>query len=245
MKTLFLSDLHIGTDNCQTEKILDLLKTFGTDTGYSLDALYLVGDIIDFVAMRKRIGWNKQHTTLVQKFLRMSRKGVKIFYIIGNHDYHLEFLDDKTFGDIHILERDQYQASSGDTFLVLHGHQADGFILKHPWLYWLGDGAYEISVFLNRNLNRLRSIFGLEYWSLSLYLKSKVKSALSFVNKVDDYLIRLTQDSYCQGVIYGHTHMAKDEVKYGFRIMNTGCGTEYVSYILDDGQGNIKLHYWK
>jgi UDP-2,3-diacylglucosamine pyrophosphatase LpxH len=174
----------------------------------------------------------------------MSRKGVKVKYIIGNHDFQLEFLTGQLFGDIEILEKDKFISSNGLQYLVLHGHQADGFILQHPWLYWLGDTAYEFSVFINKNLNRFRSWFGLPYWSLSLYLKGKVKGALSFVNKVDDFLLRLTQDNECQGVIYGHTHLAKNEVKSGFNIINTGCGTEYVSYVIDDGAGSLKLIYF-
>ncbi|MEM4248267.1 MAG: UDP-2,3-diacylglucosamine diphosphatase, partial [Candidatus Nanoarchaeia archaeon] len=132
-RTIFISDVHLGTKISQTEKLLDFFRE------NECEKLYLVGDIVDMAAIRRHMFyWDETHNTVIQKLLRMARKGVKITYIIGNHDIYLSFLIREVFGLITIKEKDIHKTLKGDACLVMHGHQLDGAIRKIPWLYWLG-----------------------------------------------------------------------------------------------------------
>lgn len=242
---IFLSDIHLGTSVCQADKLLLFLKSLETPTGYNVKTVYLVGDIIDFTAMAVKNKWDSSHTTVIQKFLRMSRKGVKFYYIQGNHDYILENVLDWTFGDIQIAERVIHETKTGERYLVLHGHQFDGFVHTMPWLYWLGDTAYSLSIFINKWFNKGRKLFGLNYWSLSYYLKTKVKSTIKFINDFNKIIVEECKNTKdISGIIYGHTHCPSDSMIDEYRIMNIGCSTEITTCIVEHEDGRLELiHY--
>lgn len=240
-KSLFLSDIHLGTAVCQADKLLEFLKTLETEDGYKTERLFLVGDIIDFEAMSKGYkGWSKSHTTVVQKFLRMSRKGVKIYYVLGNHDILLRYVNGWNFGDIEIIERFEEDTPTGKT-LILHGHQYDGFVKSIPLLYWIGDNAYMFMLFVNKWYNRLRKLFGYKYWSLSHYLKTKVKSVLSFMNKFNTMIVEDCKKEDIKNVIYGHTHLPGINKLEDIYVINTGCSTELTTCVIEKESGVYTL----
>ena len=179
IRTLFISDVHLGTKKSQADKLLEVLKK------YEFEQLIIVGDFVDLTSLKRKFYWKESHSTIIQKVLRMSRKGVKVNYILGNHDHYLRELIKEgniSLGDIEISDELYYYTTKGEKIYICHGDQFDGFVRLHPFLYMLGDWAYELSFKINTIYNKIRKMFGLEYWSLSKFSKSKVKEAVSFIN---------------------------------------------------------------
>lgn len=233
-KTLFISDIHLGTRNTQTDKLIDFLKT------NKFSKIYLVGDIIDMIAMKRKFYWKNKHNTVVQKLLKMS-KNTEIIYIIGNHDIFLEPLVGQSFGDIKILESDVHKAADNKEYTIIHGHQFDGALLSYTWLYYLGNFAYDLSVQINNIYNKIRRKMGLGYWSLSLYLKKKTKNAIKFINNFENIVGMYAAENGIENIIAGHIHMSEDKKIGDVRYMNCGCWTEFTSCIVEDMDGNMEV----
>ncbi|WP_247646256.1 UDP-2,3-diacylglucosamine diphosphatase [Deefgea sp. CFH1-16] len=173
-RSIWISDLHLGTAGCQADYLLDFLKHTESEQ------LYLVGDIIDGWAMQRSWYWQQSHNDVIQKILRKARKGTLVTYIPGNHDAGARQFIGLLFGDIRIENEVIHTMANGKRFLVIHGDQFDGVIQCARWLAMVGDHAYEITLKLNRWFNHLRARLGLSYWSLSQYLKHKVKKSGAF-----------------------------------------------------------------
>jgi UDP-2,3-diacylglucosamine pyrophosphatase LpxH len=238
VKTLFISDVHLGTSKCQADKLLQVLKD------YEFEELVIVGDFIDLTSLKRKFYWKPDHSTVIQKILRLSRKGTKVTYILGNHDYFLRGLikeDNINLGDILICDEYFYQTSKGEMIYICHGDQFDGFIRLHPFLYVLGDWAYEMSFKINKWYNKIRRFFGLEYWSLSQYLKSKVKNAISFINDFKILSMKRLEEVNCDSIMIGHIHTPAIEKIGEKNYYNTGDFCESCSFLYEDLSGDIKL----
>jgi UDP-2,3-diacylglucosamine pyrophosphatase LpxH len=177
----------------------------------------------------------------------MSRKDIKVIYVLGNHDYYLRGLiqdENISIGDILICDEFYYTSVKGERIYICHGDQFDGFIRMHPFLYVLGDWAYELSFKINKVYNKIRRVFGLDYWSLSAYLKSKVKNAISFVNDFKILSIKKLEEVGCDSIMIGHIHTpAIESIKSGGFYYNTGDMVESCSYLIETLDGNIELLY--
>lgn len=240
IKTLFISDIHLGTKKCQAEKLLEVFKN------YEFEQLVIVGDFIDLTSLKRKFYWNESHSTVIQKILRFSRKGVKVNYILGNHDYYLRGLikeSNLNVGDIEISDELFYMTTKGESIYICHGDQFDGFVRLHPFLYMIGDFAYELSFKINNIYNKIRSVFGLEYWSLSKFLKSKVKDAVSFINDFQRLSVMKLEEIGCDSIMIGHIHTPAIEKLKEKNYYNTGDFCESCSYIIEDLEGNIILNY--
>ena len=238
VKTLFISDIHLGNHKSQAGKLLEVLK----DIEY--ENLVIVGDFIDLTSLKKKFYWNTDHSTVIQKILRSSRKGVNVTYILGNHDFYLRGLikdENINIGDITICDEMYYETSKGEKIYICHGDQFDGFIRLHPFLYVLGDWAYEFSFKINKAYNWFRRIFGLEYWSLSQYLKSKVKNAITFINDFKILSLKKLDEVDCDSIMIGHIHTPAIEKIGDKTYYNTGDFCESCSYLYEDLNGDIKL----
>lgn len=238
VKTLFISDVHLGTSKCQADKLLGVLKD------YEFEELVIVGDFIDLTSLKRKFYWKPDHSTVIQKILRASRKGTKVIYILGNHDYFLRGLikeDNINLGDILICDEYFYETSKGEKIYICHGDQFDGFIRLHPFLYVLGDLAYEMSFKINKFYNKLRKVFGMEYWSLSQYLKSKVKNAISFINDFKILSIKKVEEVRCDSIMIGHIHTPAIEKIGEKTYYNTGDFCESCSFLYEDLSGDMKL----
>ena len=236
VRTLFISDVHLGSSKSQADKLLEVLKN------YEYENLIIVGDFIDLTSLKKKFYWNQDHSTVIQKILRSSRKGVKVTYILGNHDYYLRGLikeEDMNIGDITLCDEMYYETLKGEKIYICHGDQFDGFIRLHPFLYILGDWAYELSFKINKIYNFIRKSFGMEYWSLSAYLKSKVKNAISFVNDFKILSIKKLEEVGCDSIMIGHIHTPAIEERY----YNCGDFCESCSYLIETLDGDIELLY--
>jgi len=168
-RAIFISDLHIGTPGFQADALMDFLKH------HPSQMLYLVGDIVDGWQLRRRWFWPQSHNDVLQKLLRRARKGCRVIYVPGNHDEFARAFVGHAFGGVDVQEEAVHVTATGQRMWVVHGDLFDGVIQCAKWLAHVGDWLYEFTLKLNRHLNRLRARLGLEYWSLSAYLKHRVK----------------------------------------------------------------------
>lgn len=238
IRTLFISDVHLGTKKCQADKLLEVFRK------YDFEKLVIVGDFIDLTSLKRKFYWNESHSTVIQKVLRLSRKGVKVCYVLGNHDCYLRGLikeSNISIGDIEISDEMLYTTLKGESIYICHGDQFDGFVRLHPFLYMIGDFAYELSFKINSVYNKIRKIFGMEYWSLSKFLKSKVKDAISFINDFKRLSVMKLEEEGCDSIMIGHIHTPAIEDIDGKKYYNTGDFCESCSYIIEDLEGEIVL----
>ena len=237
-KTIFISDIHLGSKACQAELLLDFLKHNDSEK------LYLVGDIVDGWRLKRKWYWPQSHNDVVQKILRKARKNTEIIYVPGNHDEGLRRYIGTHFGGIEVRPTDIYEAVNGDKYLVLHGDSFDNVMLYARWLASIGDHAYDLVLRLNTVFNGLRRLMGLRYWSLSSYLKIKVKNAVQFISEFERVLANEAQKAGVQGVICGHIHHAEMK-QYGDIIyMNDGDWVESCSALIEHFDGTWEIIFW-
>ncbi len=238
-RSIWISDVHLGTSGCQAEYLLDFLKH--TESEY----LYLVGDIIDGWAMKRSWYWRQAHNDVVQKLLRKARHGAKIIYIPGNHDEAARQFLGLMFGDIRIEDELIHTTADGRRLLVLHGDRFDGVVQCAKWLAIVGDRLYDFTLTLNRIFNRIRSRFGLGYWSLSQFLKHKVKTAVSFVSRFEEAVAAEARSQGLDGVICGHIHKAEMREVDGVLYCNDGDWVESLTALVELENGELRIVHWQ
>jgi UDP-2,3-diacylglucosamine pyrophosphatase LpxH len=237
-RSIFISDVHLGTRRAQTDTLLDFLRENESDQ------LYLVGDLIDSWALRKAWYWDQLHNDVVQKLLRKARKGTKLFYIPGNHDENFRNFLNLRFGRVAILNDAVHLGANGKRYLVLHGDKFDGVIRYTPWLARLGDAAYEGSMKLNSLVNHIRRLFKLPYWSLSAYLKYRIKKAVEFISRFENAIVREAKARGCSGVICGHIHSPDNRMIDGIHYLNDGDWVESCTALVEHFDGTFEIVEW-
>ena len=237
-RSIWISDIHLGTKDSKVDYLLDFIKH--TESDY----LYLVGDIIDGWKLKKSWFWAQNQNDLIQKVLRKARKGTKIYYIPGNHDEAFRDYAGIHMGEIEIKQNAEHVTADGRKFLVLHGDEFDGIIRYAKWLAILGDKAYTAALFINHYYNALRKKLGYPYWSLSLYLKHKVKNAVNFINAFEEALAEETKQRGFDGIICGHIHKAEIREFDGITYCNDGDWVESCTALVEDFSGNLSIIYW-
>jgi UDP-2,3-diacylglucosamine pyrophosphatase LpxH len=235
---LFLSDIHLGTKGCQAERLLDFLRH------HEAEAIYLVGDIVDGWQLRAGWYWPQSHNDVVQKLLRQARKGVRIVYVPGNHDEFLRGYYGSHFGGVEVTETAIHHGCDGKRYLVIHGDYFD-MVVKHArWLAYLGDHAYEIALGMNRIFNAFRHLMGLHYWSLSQWLKLKVKNAVNYIGEYERTLVAEAARREVDGVICGHIHHAAVRDDFGTRYINCGDWVESCTAVVEHFDGRFEVITW-
>jgi UDP-2,3-diacylglucosamine pyrophosphatase LpxH len=238
-RAVFISDLHLGTPGCQASALLDFLKA------HPSDYLYLVGDIVDGWQLRRRWYWPQSHNDVVQKLLRRARKGCRVVYVPGNHDEFARGFIGHQFGGIEVVEEAVHTTADGRQLWVIHGDYFDGVIQCAKWLAYLGDNLYEFTLKLNRHLNTLRARMGLPYWSLSAYLKQKVKKALNYVTDFEEAVAHEARRRGHQGVVCGHIHRAEMREINGTLYCNDGDWVESRTALVEHHDGRLELLQWQ
>jgi UDP-2,3-diacylglucosamine pyrophosphatase LpxH len=206
--------------------------------------LYLVGDIIDGWQLRKGWFWPQAHNDVIQKILRKARKGTQVVYIPGNHDEAARQFCDLAFGDIHVRGEAFHTTLAGKRLWIVHGDLFDGVIQHAKWLAYLGDTLYTLILLLNRWFNRARTRLGLNYWSLSQYLKHQVKNAVNFISKFEHVMTDEARRRGCDGVVCGHIHKAEIRDIDGVLYCNDGDWVESLSALVETFDGDLKIIYW-
>jgi UDP-2,3-diacylglucosamine pyrophosphatase LpxH len=238
VRTLFLSDIHLGTRGCQATMLLDFLKF------YEVETIYLVGDIIDGWRLKTSWYWPQAHNDVVQKLLKRVHKGSRIIYIPGNHDEFMREYVGNNFGGVDIMETAIHEGADGKRYLVIHGDHFDMVVRHAPWLAYVGDGAYTLALGINTYVNAIRRRLGLTYWSLSAWAKLKVKKAVNHIGRFEELLALEARRHEVQGVICGHIHHAEIHDEGGVRYMNTGDWVESCTAIVEHYDGRFEIVRW-
>ena len=238
VRTVWISDLHLGTPGCQAGPLLDFLRQ------YECHTLYLVGDIIDGWQLRRSWYWPQEHNDVVQKILRKARKGTRVVFVPGNHDEFARRYVEHNFGGVDVHEDCVHTTLDGRRLWVTHGDLFDGVIQCARWLAVAGDIAYETTLRFNRHLNRFRARLGLPYWSLSRYLKLKVKRAVSYVCAFEEAVAREVRRRGLDGVVCGHIHQAEIRDIGGVLYCNDGDWVESLTALVEHHDGRLEIVDW-
>lgn len=235
VRTVWISDLHLGTPGCQAKALLAFLRDVECET------LYLVGDIIDGWQLRRNWYWPQEHNDVVQKILRKARKGTRVVFVPGNHDEFARRYLALNFGGVDVVEDCMHITADGRRLWVTHGDLFDGVIQCAKWLAYAGDMAYEFTLKVNRWFNRARARLGLPYWSLSRYLKSKVKRAVSYVGDFEAAVAREARRRGADGVVCGHIHHAEMRLVDGTLYCNDGDWVESLTALVEHADGRLEI----
>jgi UDP-2,3-diacylglucosamine pyrophosphatase LpxH len=240
VRSLFLSDIHLGTRACQAERLLEFLRE------HDADHLFLLGDILDFWAMKRRgVYWSAAQNTVVQKILKRARHRVDVIFVPGNHDEVVREHVGTSFGDIRVVSEWVHTAADGRRYLLLHGDEFDVVTKYHRWLALVGDHAYALVVRLNILLSRLRRALGITgYWSLSGYAKRRVKRAVGFIFDFEESVVRHVRERGVDGVICGHIHAAAIKRIEGVDYLNCGDWVDSCTAIVEAMDGRMELVHW-
>jgi UDP-2,3-diacylglucosamine pyrophosphatase LpxH len=238
-KTIWISDLHLGSTQCQADVLLDFLKHNESEK------LYLVGDIIDFWALSKKMYWPRDHNTVIQKVLRKARHGTQVIYIPGNHDENVRDYDNYVFGDIVVKNSDVHITSTGKRYLVVHGDEYDTIAKCHKWIAKLGNEGYDFLLWVNRFLRIIRRCLGMQSnFSLAAFIKFKVKNVVQFISDYEESIVSMLKDQSLDGVICGHIHHAEIKDINEFLYINTGDFVESCTAIVEHFNGTLELVKW-
>jgi UDP-2,3-diacylglucosamine pyrophosphatase LpxH len=237
-RTAFISDIHLGTRGCQAELLLEFIRELECET------LYLVGDIVDGWKMKSGWFWPQAHNDVVQKILRLARKGVRVVYVPGNHDDRIRDFCGVHFGGVVVARDAIHEAADGRRYLVTHGDEFDGVVQHAKWLAFLGDWSYRGLLALNTQFNRVRHMLGLGYWSLSAFLKQRVKDAVAFIDQFEAAMAEEARRRGVQGVICGHIHKAEMREIDGIAYLNDGDWVESCTAIVEGFDGRFEIVRW-
>lgn len=238
-RALFLSDVHLGTRTSQAELLLEFLKH------NDADIIYLVGDIVDFWRIKRGAVWPQSHNDVLQKLLRKVRKGTRVVLVPGNHDEALRDYCGQRFGGIEIERHAFHETAAGQRYFVTHGDDFDVVVRYARWLAYLGDRGYELALWSNTPLNLVRRRFGLGYWSLSAFLKLRVKRAVNFIGEFERALAEEARRQNVDGIICGHIHHAASVHYSGIHYLNCGDWVESCTAVVEAPSGELELIRWR
>ena len=235
-RTGWISDVHLGTKGSNASALLDFLRANEFET------LYIVGDLIDIWSLRRGVYWPQTHNDVIQKILRKARKGTRVIYIPGNHD---EFLLSHlgAYGAVTIQKHAFHRTADGRRILVMHGHELDTVVQNVKWLAFAGDLGYQFLLSLNPLVNFVRRRFGLGYWSLSAYVKKRVKDAVSFIGKFEAAVAKYAEKYGVDAVLCGHIHNASIHNFGRITYYNAGDWVETCSALVERADGVIEIVY--
>ena len=237
-RTIWISDVHLGTKGCNAEMLIDFLDHTDSET------MYLVGDIIDGWRLKKKVFWPVSHNDIVWRILKRARRGTRVVYIPGNHDEIVRQFAGMNFGGVEIARAAVHTTADDRRLLVLHGDEFDTVMLAHRWLAFVGDALYEFMMRLNGVVNRVRKTFDLPYWSLSKAAKHKVKNAVEFISKYEELVARAAAERGVDGVVCGHIHTAEIRTFDGIEYYNDGDWVEGGNALVEHFDGRMELLHW-
>jgi UDP-2,3-diacylglucosamine pyrophosphatase LpxH len=237
-RTIFISDVHLGTRGCKAELLADFLACNSCET------LYLVGDIIDGWQLKRRWYWTTAQTRVVQEILRKADEGTRVIYIPGNHDEFLRRYCGRVIAGVEIKREAIHETADGRRLLVLHGDQFDSVIGYAKWLAHIGDRAYCLALAVNDRLHAVRERIGRPYWSLSAYLKRAVKNAVEYVSRYEDVVAHAALSRGVDGVVCGHIHHAENRRIGPILYINDGDWVESCTAVAEDARGHLEILRW-
>ncbi|MBA3676438.1 MAG: UDP-2,3-diacylglucosamine diphosphatase [Sphingosinicella sp.] len=237
-RTIWISDVHLGTRGCNDKLLLDFLDHVDSDT------LYLVGDIIDGWRMKKRYYWPERHNAIVRRIMKRAKRGTEVIYIPGNHDEMFRQFSGMNFGGVRIRKKAVHVTADGRRLLVLHGDEFDAVVMAHRWLAFAGDAAYEFLMKMNFVVNHVRRLLDLPYWSLSQHARHKVKNAVAFISRFEETVAHEARSKKVDGVICGHIHTAEERDFCGVTYYNDGDWVESCTALVEHFSGQMEILHW-
>jgi UDP-2,3-diacylglucosamine pyrophosphatase LpxH len=238
LRTVFISDIHLGFKGCSAELLLDFLRHA------EMDYLFLVGDIVDVWSMQKNMFWPQSHNDVLRTILGKAKRGTKVIFVPGNHDEVFREFDGAVFGNLEIHREYVHRASDGRRMLVLHGDEFDSVVKCSPWLAKLGSNIYDILLAANPYINWARRKFDLPQWSLSSYLKNKAKTAVQYIGSFEDAVAQAARKRGVEIVVCGHIHRAEMRDIHGILYCNDGDWVESCTSLVEDMNGQLRLIDW-
>ncbi|AKH43365.1 UDP-2,3-diacylglucosamine pyrophosphatase LpxH [Altererythrobacter atlanticus] len=237
-RTIWISDIHLGTRGCNAEMLIDFLDSVDSDT------MYLVGDIIDGWRLKKKFYWPDSHNDIVWRILKRAKRGTRIVYIPGNHDEMFRQFTGLHFGGVEIRRAAFHETADGRRLMVIHGDEFDAVMLAHRWLAFVGDALYTMTMRLNHSVNVVRRRLGLPYWSLSRMAKHKVKNAVEFISRYEEVVARAAAQRGVDGVVCGHIHTAEFRDFDGIEYWNDGDWVEGCNALVEHADGTMEILHW-
>ena len=241
-RTIWISDVHLGTKGCNHELLIDFLDHTDSDT------MYLVGDIIDGWRLKKKVYWPPEHSDIVWRILKRAKRGTRIIYIPGNHDEMVRPFSGMNFGGVEIMRAAFHDTADGRRLMVLHGDEFDTIMLAHRWLAFVGDALYHVMMKLNNWVAAARKRLGLPYWWISKAAKNKVKNAVEFISKYEEVVARAAAERGVDGVVCGHIHTAEfRSFEYGGKRVeywNDGDWVEGCNALVEHADGRMEILHW-
>jgi len=238
-RTIWLSDIHLGSKACRIDLLLDFLHH------HQCDRLYLVGDIVDVERMRRRFYWPKSHTAAVQSILAMARAGTEIVYVPGNHDDDFRVMAEQFLGPAEVRRQTVHRTADGRRLLVLHGDEFDGAIRCGALASLIGRVGYRLLLSLNRLGHRISTLRGRPYWSLAQAVKMRIGKASAYVERFQDACLQAARDAGLDGVVCGHIHRADLLEKDALIYCNDGDWVESCTALIETHAGELQLIHWR
>jgi UDP-2,3-diacylglucosamine pyrophosphatase LpxH len=238
LRSVFISDVHLGFKGCRAEFLLDFLRRV------ECEQIYLVGDIIDLWSLQRAFYWPQAHNDVIRTILGKAKHGTRVVYVPGNHDRAFRDHDGLTLGNVEICLEAIHETADGRRFLVLHGDEFDSIVRASPLLESVGNHAYAAALRLNRYVNAVRQKLGYRYWSLAAFLKHKVKNAVKYIANFERALAVEARRRGVDGVICGHIHRAEITEIDGILYCNDGDWVESCTTLVEDFAGRLSLLRW-
>ena len=240
-KSIFISDIHLGTHGCQADHLIKFLKN------NTCENLFLVGDVIDGWRLKNRWYFPQNHVNVIRRIFTAAKRGANVYYILGNHDEvfrkFLSFGID--IGRIRIVNELDYVGIDGKKYLIVHGDAFDKLMTDGKWLMHIGDTLYNMAVMINTKFNTIRGWLGMEYWSLSKWLKKNTKQALNYIHRYEDHVAEHCEKHGYDGIVCGHIHTAEMRKISGIMYMNCGDWVESCTAIVENHDGVWRMVNWR
>ncbi|RCU45742.1 UDP-2,3-diacylglucosamine diphosphatase [Corallincola luteus] len=237
-RAIWLSDIHLGSRDCQASYLLSFLRSMKTDT------LFLVGDVIDLWALKKRSYWPESHQAVLHELAKLAKNGTRVIYIPGNHDEDLRAFTQLPLLGLELHLQYDYTTHQGKKLLLVHGDQFDAAVKCGPLTTWFGDRAYDFLLWLNRKTNQQRRNFGFSYFSLASYLKQKSRKAAQAIARFEQAAIHEAKRRGYDGIVCGHIHVPRLRHEDGIIYMNDGDWVESCTALVEQRNGDLELLHW-
>lgn len=237
-RSVFISDVHLGSRGCQANLLLRFLSAVRTDT------LYLVGDIVDLERLQRSVFWPQEHNDVLRAILGKAKHGTRVVYIPGNHDRQFRDFCGLSFGNLHIRRRHVHEAADGKRYLVLHGDEFDGIVRCNRIIRLCGDATHRVIVRLNDVCNRIRAACGYPYWSLAAAMKRRSRIANDFVERYQQAAMDCARRYRVDGIVCGHVHHPNRISHEGSVYLNDGDWVEHCTALIEHRDGRMALVDW-
>ena len=238
-RTIWISDIHLGTKSCNAELLIDFLDHTDSET------MYLVGDIIDGWRLKKRFYWPAGHNDIVWRILKRAKRGTRIVYIPGNHDEMFRQFTGLNFGGVEIRRAAFHDTADGRRLLVMHGDEFDAVVRGRSLGVLLGGFACRSLLKLNRFVHWLHDLADRPYWSLAQHVKSRFGAAQRYVGRYEKATLDAARAAGVDGVICGHIHKADLADVDGMLYCNDGDWVESCTALVEDEAGELSLLRWR